>query len=100
MSQKVAMWTGFLWKLCHPLSQLCLQFGHQRLKFGPRSGVQRIVGRLRETQQILQHAYHAEKFAFLTTFGLAFFKSCLHSSVLVEFPFQPCIVVTALVWRS
>ncbi len=28
MSQKVAMWTGFPWKLCHPLSQLCLQFGY------------------------------------------------------------------------
>ncbi len=29
--------------------------------------------------------------------GLAFFKSCLDTSVLVKFPFQPCIVVTALV---
>jgi hypothetical protein len=27
MSQKVAIWTGFPWKLCHPLAQLSLQFG-------------------------------------------------------------------------
>jgi hypothetical protein len=32
--------------------------------------------------------------------GLTFFKGCLDSSVLVEFPFQPGIVVSALVWRS
>ena len=42
--------TGFLWELCHPLSQLCLQLGHQGLKFGPRSGAQYIVGRLGQTQ--------------------------------------------------
>jgi hypothetical protein len=55
----------------------------------------------------LQHAYLAEKFAFLSAFlsaflaafDLTFFKRCLDSSVLVEFPFQPCIIMSALVWR-
>jgi hypothetical protein len=66
--------------------------------------VQLLVGQLRETQQILQHAYLAEKFAFLSAFlaafDLAFLEGCLDSSVLVEFPFQPGIVMSALVWRS
>jgi hypothetical protein len=43
------MRTGSPWKLCHPLSQLCSEFGRDRLEFGPGFGLKLLVGRLSET---------------------------------------------------
>jgi hypothetical protein len=61
------------------------------------------IGTYLHLQQILQGSNQLDPdtgLAFQLSFCLAFFESGLDSSVLIEFPFQSSIVVSALVRRS